>query len=69
VSARRRRTPLGTQPPITSEENAAVAGTIETEKVDPKEIEEPKDAPDQEHVVIVQIDDDWLSRLDLPTEQ
>jgi hypothetical protein len=59
----RRRSPLGTQPPVTSERQASVSGEIE--KPDPLEAQ---NKADEEHAVIVHVDDDWLSRLDLPTE-
>lgn len=71
MSGRRRRTPLGTQPPITSEDQPEAAGTIvtgssaQTEKVEKLE---PAIAADQEAAVVVQIDDDWLERLDLPLD-
>ena len=77
MPARKRRTPLGTQPPVTSETAREVAGTIEaqTEKIEKLEhaIEAHENAiearaADQEHAVIVQIDDDWLERLDLPLD-
>jgi len=67
---RRRRTPLGTQPPVTSEDAREVAGTIEaqTEPVEKQEHAIEALTADQEHAVIVQIDDDWLERLDLPLD-
>ena len=74
MSIRRRRTPIGTQPPVTSETGCEVAGTIEaqTEKIEKQEhaitVHERTVAADQEHAVIVQIDDDWLERLDLPLD-
>ena len=40
------------------------SGTIETK---PAVESKPLDA-DQEHTVIVQIDDDWLERLDRPRD-
>jgi len=73
VSARR-RTPLGTQPPV--------SGTIDkTDKVEQVELSGPivqvdpaiaahekALAADQENAVVVQIDDDWLTRLELPID-
>jgi len=62
---KRRRTPLGTQPPAApAEPPKQVSGTIECT---PAVERAPIDA-DQEHTVIVQIDDDWLERLDRPRD-
>jgi len=68
----RRRTPLGTQPPEPAEApEVDVSGTIE---IDEERLDYALAAyrkslpPDQEHAVIVQIEDDWLERLDLPPE-
>lgn len=79
MSARKRRTPLGTQPPITSESGFEAAGTIDkTDPIELSESGEPIDtrleahkkalAADQEHTIIVQIDDEWLERLELPID-
>ena len=63
MTKRPRRTPLGTQPPISATEpSKTVSGTIEKTDVTPK-----VDA-DEERAVVVQIDDTWLERLDLPSE-
>lgn len=63
MTKRLRRTPLGTQPPISATEpSLTVSGTIEKTDVTPK-----VDA-DEELAVVVQIDDTWLERLDLPSE-
>ena len=65
----RRRTPLGTQPPVAATEPAKmVSGTIEPKRDPALEAHKRAIAADQEHAVIVQIDDDWLERLDLPME-
>ncbi len=62
-----RRTPLGTLPPEDKEPVAATepaqqaSGTIEAKP----EADRERLAADQEHSVIVQIDDDWLQRLDI----
>lgn len=71
MSGRRRRTPIGTQPPITSENQPEAARLIDahTEKVGKLEPRETQpSAADQEAAIIVQIDDDWLERLDLPLD-
>ena len=63
MTKRPRRTPLGTQPPVSATEPAkTVSGTIEN--TDPT----PKIDADEEHAVVVRIDDTWLERLDLPPE-
>ena len=62
---KRRRTPLGTQPPAAAAVPPKEAsGTIESK---PAVESKPLDA-DQEHTIIVQIDDDWLERLDPPRD-
>ncbi|MBA3503509.1 MAG: hypothetical protein M4D80_38245 [Myxococcota bacterium] len=65
MTQRPRRTPHGTQPPIISatEPSKSVSGII-LEKTDVT----PKVDADEEHAVVVQIDDSWLERLDLPPE-
>lgn len=60
---RRRRTPLGTRPPEPAGAPVEAAGVIA-----PRPAPAAGPAPDQEHAVIVQIDDDWLARLDLPSD-
>jgi hypothetical protein len=71
----RRRTPLGTQPPVAATEpSIVVSGTIEPKprpqsERDPRVVAHEKALEaDQEHAVIVQIDDDWLERLELPID-
>ena len=61
---KRRRTPLGTQPPAAAEPPTEASGTIESK---PAVESKPLDA-DQEHTIIVQIDDAWLERLDPPRD-
>ena len=62
----RRRTPLGTQPPAAAAVPPKEAsGTIESK---PPAVERPPIDPDQEHTIIVQIDDAWLERLDPPRD-
>ena len=68
MSARKRRTPLGTQPPVTSEPPREVAGEIQQQPDAALEAHKKALDADQEHSVIVQIDDDWLARLDLPID-
>src|SRR5512139_1608713 len=70
-----RRTALGTQPPAAATEAAREAsGTIELEAkataAAAAAIEAHRKAveADAEHSVIVQIDDDWLARLELPLD-
>ena len=77
MSARRRRTPLGTQPPGVQSPESAGSASDDRPSEQSGEIES-KDAAleahkraleaDQEHAVIVQIDDDWLERLELPLD-
>ncbi len=74
MTKRPRRTPQGTQPPISATEPAkTISGTIITarplgaaaiESTEPT----PKIDPDEEHAVVVHLDDAWLERLDLPPE-
>jgi hypothetical protein len=61
---KRRRTPLGTQPPVSATEPSKSVSGIILEKTDVT----PKVDADEEHVIVVQIDDSWLERLDLPQE-
>jgi hypothetical protein len=64
MTKRPRRTPQGTQPPVSATEpSKTVSGTIEKTDVAPK-----IDA-DEEHAVVVTIDDSWLERLDLPPDR
>lgn len=65
----RRRTPLGTQPPVAATEPAVeVAGVIEPRRDPALEAHKKALAAADENSVIVQIDDDWLERLDLPVD-
>jgi hypothetical protein len=64
----RRRTPIGTQPPVAATEPAVeVAGVIEP-RPDPALEAHKKALAAEENSVIVHIDDDWLERLDLPVD-
>lgn len=53
---------MGTQPPFSEEEPAnEVSGVI---LIEPK----PAVRTEQETAVVVEIDDEWLERLDLPAD-
>ena len=76
MSARKRLTPLGTRPPPVARgcskrllaRTYATSGTIETPVVDPALAAHKQALEEQRDSVIVQIEDDWLARLDLPID-
>ena len=64
MTKRPRRTPQGTQPPVSATEPSKSVSGIILERTDVT----PKIDPDEENAVVVHIDDSWLERLDLPPE-
>jgi hypothetical protein len=64
MTKRPRRTPHGTQPPVSATEPSKTVSGIILERTDVT----PKVDADEEHAVVVQIDESWLERLDLPPE-